>query len=90
MFMGPLEVSKPWSSSGVEGARKYLNRVWNYFTNEENITDNVDDRLTKVYNQTVKKHLHIHHNIIKYLIIFHMLVASHISDYSQTVLFLDL
>ncbi|MBR6383755.1 MAG: leucine--tRNA ligase [Lachnospiraceae bacterium] len=55
MFMGPLEVSKPWSSSGVEGARKYLNRVWNYFTNEENITDNVDDRLTKVYNQTVKK-----------------------------------
>ena len=55
MFMGPLEVSKPWSSSGVEGARKYLNRVWNYFTNEENITDNNDDRLTKVYNQTVKK-----------------------------------
>ena len=55
MFMGPLEVSKPWSSSGVEGARKYLNRVWYYFTNEENITDNVDDRLTKVYNQTVKK-----------------------------------
>ncbi|MBR5917882.1 MAG: leucine--tRNA ligase [Lachnospiraceae bacterium] len=55
MFMGPLEVSKPWSSSGVEGARKYLNRVWNYFTNEENITENTDDRLTKVYNQTVKK-----------------------------------
>lgn len=55
MFMGPLEVSKPWSSSGVEGARKYLNRVWNYFTNKENITDNTDDRLTKVYNQTVKK-----------------------------------
>ena len=55
MFMGPLEVSKPWSSSGVEGARKFLNRVWNYFTNAENITDNTDDRLTKVYNQTVKK-----------------------------------
>ena len=55
MFMGPLEVSKPWSSSGVEGARKFLNRVWNYFTNAENITENTDDRLTKVYNQTVKK-----------------------------------
>ena len=55
MFMGPLEVSKPWSSSGVEGARKYLNRVWNYFTNEENITEDNDGRLTKVYNQTVKK-----------------------------------
>ncbi|MBP5275526.1 MAG: leucine--tRNA ligase, partial [Lachnospiraceae bacterium] len=55
MFMGPLEVSKPWSSSGVEGARKYINKVWNYFTNPENITDATDDRLTKVYHQTVKK-----------------------------------
>ena len=55
MFMGPLEVSKPWSSSGVEGARKFLNRVWNYFTNLDNISDNTDERLTKVYNQTVKK-----------------------------------
>ncbi|MCR4649776.1 MAG: leucine--tRNA ligase [Lachnospiraceae bacterium] len=55
MFMGPLEVSKPWSSSGVEGARKYINKVYNYFTNPENITETNDDRLTKVYNQTVKK-----------------------------------
>ncbi|MCR4929959.1 MAG: leucine--tRNA ligase [Lachnospiraceae bacterium] len=55
MFMGPLEVSKPWSSSGVEGARKYINKVWNYFTNPDNITENTDDRLTKVYHQTVKK-----------------------------------
>lgn len=55
MFMGPLEVSKPWSSSGVEGARKYINKVWNYYTNPENITDATDDRLTKVYHQTVKK-----------------------------------
>ena len=55
MFMGPLEVSKPWSSSGVEGARKYLNRVWNYFTNPDNLTIEKDDRLAKVYNQTVKK-----------------------------------
>ena len=55
MFMGPLEVSKPWSSSGVEGARKYLNKVWNYFTNPDNLTEDNDGRLTKVYNQTVKK-----------------------------------
>jgi len=55
MFMGPLEVSKPWSMSGVEGARKYINKVYNYFTNPDNITDQVDERLIKVYNQTVKK-----------------------------------
>ena len=40
MFMGPLEVSKPWSDSGVEGARKFINRVWNFMTNEENIVEN--------------------------------------------------
>ena len=55
MFMGPLEVSKPWSQQGVEGARKFINRVWTFFTNPENITDTNDGSLTKVYHQTVKK-----------------------------------
>ena len=55
MFMGPLEVSKPWSQSGVEGAKKFLNRVWNFFTEEKNITADNDGKLAKVYNQTVKK-----------------------------------
>ena len=55
MFMGPLEVSKPWSKNGVEGARKFINRVWNFFTEPENLTDDNDGALTKVYHQTVKK-----------------------------------
>lgn len=55
MFMGPLEVSKPWSQTGVEGSRKFLGRVWNFFTNPENLTDDNDGELTKVYHQTVKK-----------------------------------
>ena len=55
MFMGPLEVSKPWSKNGVEGARKFLNRVWNFFTEQNNLTDSDDGSLAKVYNQTVKK-----------------------------------
>ena len=55
MFMGPLEVSKPWSKQGVEGARKFLNRVWNFFTNSENIVTENNGALTKVYHQTVKK-----------------------------------
>ncbi len=55
MFMGPLEVSKPWSKQGVEGARRFLNRVWAFFTNEENLTAEDDGQLTKVYHQTVKK-----------------------------------
>ena len=55
MFMGPLEVSKPWSPQGVEGARRFLNRVWAFFTNEENITEENDGTLDRVFHQTVKK-----------------------------------
>ncbi len=55
MFMGPLEVSKPWSTTAVAGAKKFINRVWNFFTEEKNITDTDDGKLTKVYHQTVKK-----------------------------------
>ncbi|MBP5489093.1 MAG: leucine--tRNA ligase [Lachnospiraceae bacterium] len=55
MFMGPLEVSKPWSNSGVEGARKFLNRVWTFITNPDNITDEEIPSLEKVYHQTIKK-----------------------------------
>ena len=55
MFMGPLEVSKPWSTAAVAGARKFINRVFAFFTESANITDTDDGALTKIYNQTVKK-----------------------------------
>ncbi|MCR5719160.1 MAG: leucine--tRNA ligase, partial [Lachnospiraceae bacterium] len=55
MFMGPLEVSKPWSKQGVEGARRFINRVWAFFTVPANITDENDKSLEKIYHQTVKK-----------------------------------
>ena len=55
MFMGPLEVSKPWSKAGVDGARRFLNRVWTFFTNEENIVDEEVPELEKLYHQTLKK-----------------------------------
>ncbi|MBR4627731.1 MAG: leucine--tRNA ligase [Ruminococcus sp.] len=55
MFMGPLEVSKPWSKNGVEGAKRFIQRVWNFFTVPENLTADNDGTLNKVYHQTVKK-----------------------------------
>ncbi|MCR4727976.1 MAG: leucine--tRNA ligase [Lachnospiraceae bacterium] len=55
MFMGPLEVSKPWSKQGVEGARRFVNRVWTFITDADNITSENNDALTRVYHQTVKK-----------------------------------
>jgi leucyl-tRNA synthetase len=55
MFMGPLEVSKPWSDAGVDGARRFLNRVWAFFTEAENIVDAEVPALEKVYHKSVKK-----------------------------------
>lgn len=55
MFMGPLEASKPWSNQGVEGAKRFITRVWKFFTESEHISDAKKDELTRVYHQTVKK-----------------------------------
>ena len=55
MFMGPLEVSKPWSDAGVDGARRFLNRVWAFFTEEGNVVDEAVPALEKVYHKSVKK-----------------------------------
>lgn len=55
MFMGPIEASKPWSSKGVEGARKFIERVWRFFTNLDNITEEDNLYLERIYHITVKK-----------------------------------
>ena len=54
MFMGPLEVSKPWDDNGVAGARKFLDRVYKAYQ-EKNIVDQPNKTLEKIYNETVKK-----------------------------------
>jgi leucyl-tRNA synthetase len=38
MFMGPLEMVKPWSTKGVEGVYRFLGRVWRLFVDEESET----------------------------------------------------
>ena len=55
MFMGPLEASKPWSKDGVVGARKFLDRIYRLYTEEDKIKDEDNKNLDKVYNETVKK-----------------------------------
>ena len=54
MFMGPLEANKPWNENGVEGARRFIERVYRMFE-EKNLTDLINPNLEKVYNTTVKK-----------------------------------
>ena len=53
MFMGPLDASIPWSEEGLEGARKFLDRVVRLLSNRT-ITEENDGSLDKVYNETVK------------------------------------
>lgn len=52
LFMGPLEAAKPWSDKGLDGARRFLDRV-ERITELFEFTDSPE--LDKVYNQTVKK-----------------------------------
>src|SRR5512143_231909 len=39
MFMGPLEMTKPWSTKGVEGVYRFLGRVWRLFVDEQSETE---------------------------------------------------
>jgi leucyl-tRNA synthetase len=61
MFMGPLEEMKPWSTRGVEGVFRFLNRVWRMFVNEEGkIDSSIQDiqpsvDFERLFHQTVKK-----------------------------------
>ena len=56
MFMGPLEADKPWSTQGIEGAHRWLERVWRLLIEQkEKLSDENDGSLDYVYNFTVKK-----------------------------------
>ncbi|MBQ2639735.1 MAG: leucine--tRNA ligase [Bacilli bacterium] len=55
MFMGPLEADKPWNSKGVEGSKKFLDRVYRLYIEENKIKDEENKALEKIYHQTVKK-----------------------------------
>ena len=60
MFMGPLEASKAWSTEGLDGARRFLDRIWRLFVTDdghlsEKIKDEPNEALDKIYHETVKK-----------------------------------
>ena len=61
MFMGPLDASIAWSENGLDGSRRFLDRVYRLFVDEETgkVNDKVQDKdneeLEVSYNFTVKK-----------------------------------
>ena len=55
MFMGPIESAKPWDPNGIDGAKKFLDRVWRLYVESDKIKDEQNKNLEKVYHYTVKK-----------------------------------
>ena len=55
MFMGPIDAAKPWDPFGIEGSKKFLERVFRLYTEENKIKDEANSNLEKIYHQTVKK-----------------------------------
>lgn len=61
MFMGPLESEKSWSTNGLDGARRFLDRIWRLFVNEEDgtlsekIKGEASGELEELYHRTVQK-----------------------------------
>ena len=56
MFMGPLDVTKPWDDKGVKGVFGFLGRTFRFFSNPENIvTGEEDAEILKGLHQTIKK-----------------------------------
>ncbi|MDY6800346.1 MAG: leucine--tRNA ligase [Bacteroidota bacterium] len=59
MFLGPLEMSKPWDTNGIDGVHKFLRKLWRLFFDEDNSfnvsdTEASEDEL-KVLHKTIKK-----------------------------------
>ncbi|WP_077625020.1 leucine--tRNA ligase [Sediminibacillus massiliensis] len=61
MFMGPLDAAVAWSTNGLDGARRFLDRVWRLYVEEEGkLSDKIvespsDNSLERSYHETVKK-----------------------------------
>ena len=55
MFMGPIESAKPWDPNGIDGSKKFLDRVWRLYVESDKIKDEPNLNLEKVYHYTVKK-----------------------------------
>jgi leucyl-tRNA synthetase len=56
MFMGPLDVMKPWDDRNVKGVFNFLGRVFRFFSNPDNITSATEDiEILKGLHKTIKK-----------------------------------
>ena len=55
MFMGPIDAAKPWDPNGIDGSKKFLDRVWRLFVESGKLKNEPNKNLEKIYHYTVKK-----------------------------------
>ena len=55
MFMGPLDAAKPWDPNGIEGCKKFVDRVWRTIVESNKVKEQENKNLEKEYHYTVKK-----------------------------------
>ena len=55
MFMGPLEADKPWNEQGVNGSKKFLDKVYRLLIESDKVKEKENKNLEQIYNLTVKK-----------------------------------
>lgn len=55
MFMGPFDQDTMWSTEGVEGIRRFINKVWSLFDETEIIDESPDDDTLRIMHKTIKK-----------------------------------
>jgi len=59
MFLGPVEISKPWNTKGIEGVHRFIKKLWRLFFDEQNgalwIEDNPNANELKSLHKAIKK-----------------------------------
>ena len=63
MFMGPIDAAKPWDPNGIEGSKKFIDRVWRLYAESDQIQETENLELDKAYHYTVKKVTHDYENM---------------------------
>lgn len=55
MFMGPIDAAKPWDPNGIDGSKKFLDKVWRLYVESGKIQNTENKNLEREYHYTVKK-----------------------------------
>ena len=82
MFLGPLEMSKPWDTNGIDGVHRFLKKLWNQF---ENLSDDepTPDELRSLHKLIKKVTWDIEHFSFNTSIPAFMIAQSELSKCSK-------